>query len=83
MSPPRLCPPAANSISMYMHCRRCLEEFPSGESPSSYARLEVGWTAIGLQVRCVRHDLNVVHIDFEGRTHPANCLPVDAAPPRA
>jgi hypothetical protein len=41
-------------------------------SPKLYARLEVGFTPIGLQIWCARHDVNVVHIDFEGQQHPAN-----------
>ncbi len=50
-----------NEISTYFHCARCLDELPDGQSPQSYARLEAGITADGsTQVRCIRHDLNVV-----------------------
>ena len=68
-------------ISAYMHCRRCLKELPDGESPQSYAQLEVGFTTIGLQVWCKRHNVNVVHIDFQGQKHPANmsCDEVETA----
>jgi len=59
-------------IKMYMHCGRCLSEKPSDQSPGEWARLNVGWTVEGLQVWCTRHDINVVHIDFEGQKHPAN-----------
>lgn len=45
--------------------------FPKA-SPSKYARISVGFTELGIQVWCVRHDVNVIHIDFEGRRHPAN-----------
>ena len=66
----------ARNIHAFFHCRECLKEWKAGdapgESPSSYARLSVGWTALGLQVVCNRHDLNVVHVDFEGWTHPAD-----------
>jgi hypothetical protein len=65
-------PSNLNQSYAFMHCRRCLSELPDGESPESWARLSVGWTAIGLQVWCVRHDVNLLHIDFEGHTHPAN-----------
>ena len=61
-----------NHIRMYMHCRRCIAELPYGESPADYARLEVGFTQRGWQVWCNRHDLNVMHIDFEGQQHPAD-----------
>jgi hypothetical protein len=59
-------------IEAYMHCGMCLKELPSGESPESYARLSVGWTRRGLQVWCVRHEVNVLHVDFEGQKHKAN-----------
>lgn len=65
-----------NAIRAYMHCGLCLQELRDGkapgESPESYARLTVGSTDIGWQVWCVRHDCNVVHIDYEGHVHPAN-----------
>jgi hypothetical protein len=62
--------PVDNQGVMYLHCGRCLDERPDGESPRDWARLSVGYTPIGVQVWCNRHDLNVVHIDFEGHTHP-------------
>lgn len=58
-------------ITSYFHCGKCLEEMKDGvapdQSPSEYSRLEAGWSKHGIQVRCIRHDLNVVHLDFEGR----------------
>ena len=61
-----------NSIKRFFHCSRCTQEMPDGESPSSWADLEVGWTVRGFQVWCKRHDCNVIHMDFEGERHPAN-----------
>ena len=60
------------SITMYLHCRKCLDEIPADTSPSTWAQLDVGWTEIGLQVWCKRHKCNVVNIDFEGQAHPAD-----------
>jgi hypothetical protein len=66
-----------NNIQMFLHCRKCLEDFKNdapgteGESPSSYARYEVGWTIFGIQIWCTRHECNVMHMDFEGVKHPA------------
>jgi hypothetical protein len=64
------------NIHAFLHCRECVNEWNAGEapgnSPSTYARLSVGWTQLGLQVVCNRHDLNVAHIDFEGAQHPAD-----------
>lgn len=58
--------PSANSIQAYMHCAQCLHERPNGTSPKDWCMLNVGWTALGLQVWCTRHNDNVVHIDFQG-----------------
>jgi hypothetical protein len=78
------CPPARdengapttrNVIAAFFHCRKCLQELPRGESPRSWAQLEVGFTEIGLQVYCKRHEINVMHIDFQGQQHPANLQP--------
>lgn len=63
---------ASLAIEAYMHCGLCLKERPDDVSPQDWARLEVGWTRLGLQVWCKRHKCNVVHIDFEGEKHPAN-----------
>lgn len=59
-------------IQLYLHCAQCLAETPPGSSPKDHARLEVGWTMKGVQVWCNRHNCNVVNIDFQGATHPAN-----------
>lgn len=75
--------PSHEAIISYLHCKLCLREF-AGEpirhalgqepatTPRDYARLNVGFTKLGLQVWCVRHDCNVAHIDFQNMTHPAN-----------
>lgn len=69
--------PATNCIQMFFHCGTCLPDKPIDQSPSEWSALEVGWTPIGLQVRCKRCDRNIVHIDFEGQRHPANTTPRD------
>jgi len=56
-----------NKIVAFMHCGKCLNEMPSGVSPKTWAQLEVGWTKLGLQVWCKRHDLNVMNLDFLGQ----------------
>jgi len=60
------------SIGLYLQCALCLEEIPDGVSPEEFAEQSVGWTELGLQVWCSRHKCNIVHIDFEGQTHPAD-----------
>jgi hypothetical protein len=67
----------ANDIKIVLHCRRCIDECPIGESPESWARLSVGWTPRGIQVWCVRYDDNVIHIDFDGQQHSINTAPKD------
>lgn len=63
-----------NEIQMFMHCRKCLAEKPADQTPMA------GWTTQGLQVWCNRHDLNIIHIDFQGAKHPANQTAAPTAP---
>jgi hypothetical protein len=64
--------PNTKEIVSFCHCSLCVKELQDGkapdESPESYARLSVGMTRWGLQVWCVRHDCNVLHMDFEGKS---------------
>lgn len=64
--------PAAEQIKLYLHCKLCLKEMPKGQSPRSYQRVQAGFSPLGLQVWCLRHDANIAHIDFQGMQHPAN-----------
>ena len=66
-----LYPKSKNEILQFFHCKVCGETIHPGMSPSEYQDIEVGWTDKGLQVWCKRHDINIVHIDFEGHRHPA------------
>jgi hypothetical protein len=74
-------PSSNKEILAFIHCGLCTQEViakaeETGEpqSPAAYQQLEIGWTKIGLQIWCRRHDCNVAHIDFEGQRHPANTL---------
>jgi hypothetical protein len=64
--------PNTNEIVSYFHCTQCLQERPAGVSPKEWAQVQAGFTPLGLQVWCNRHEANIVHIDFEGVKHPAN-----------
>lgn len=59
----------------FLHCKKCIQEWKDGkavgESPETYARLTVAYTTMGIQVFCVRHQANVMHVDFQGQRHPA------------
>lgn len=72
---------AGETIHAFLHCKKCLDEWTAegpetaGKSPMTYAALSVGFTPKGLQVICYRHDLNVIHIDFETMKHPADLSP--------
>ena len=67
-------------IVAFIHCGLCVVEYKDrtakgeleGISPGDFQRLEIGWTEPGFQVWCRRHDVNVLHIDFQGHRHPAN-----------
>lgn len=61
---------ASMSIKQFLHCKKCIDELPGGESPESWARLNVGTTKYGFQIWCRRHKCNVLHINFEGVKHP-------------
>jgi hypothetical protein len=71
--------PNTKEIAMFIHCGLCQAELQGGhpgtegESPESYARLSVGPTKWGFQVWCVRHNCNIVHIDYLDRSpFPSN-----------
>lgn len=72
----------SNKIEMYIHCKRCIDEVSGidDESPLNYSRYSAGWTELGIQIWCNRHDCNVVNIDFEGHQHPANTTRIDTTP---
>jgi len=55
-----------NEIVSFMHCKVCLDERPPDLSPREYAQLEVGFTKPGIQIWCKRHEINIMHVDFEG-----------------
>ena len=56
-------------IESFFHCKECMSELPDDESPMDYQRIQAGWTEQGLEVWCIRHDLKIIHIDFEGQQH--------------
>ena len=62
-----------NQIEMYHHCGMCLDEKPADQSPKDWARIQTGWTRDGIQIWCTRHNVNVMHMDFQGQKHPADC----------
>ncbi len=69
-----------HSIREPVVCSKCHDDVAQGltdaASLQDYARLDVGFTDKGLQVWCRRHDVNVVHIDFDNMMPEADfrCL---------
>ncbi len=65
-----------NGIGQNIICSKCETEFLLGSTDSrslqDYSRLDIGFTSIGVQVWCRRHDANVVHIDFAGQKPTAD-----------
>ena len=59
------------AILDYFHCKKCLDELPDDTSPAEYQMIEVGGTEQGIQVWCKRHEINIIHIDFEGQSMTA------------
>ena len=60
-----------NHINLYFNCRLCAREKPADASMAEFQRTQSGFTDRGLQVWCLRHDVNIIHIDFQGARHPA------------
>ncbi|TSA54196.1 MAG: hypothetical protein D4R44_02010 [Actinobacteria bacterium] len=69
-------PDVSERILGFFHCAQCLRElseisrYDNSMSPSDFQEIAVGYTDVGVQVWCKRHDLNIVHYDFEGMSHP-------------
>ena len=64
--------PVNACIEAFLTCFRCLKDKPSDIALRDWTHFSVGFTELGLQVWCVRCNCNVIHIDFEGHTHPDN-----------
>ena len=62
-----------NNIAEPMVCETCLKEYGALQNPDitlrDYVKVDVGFSQIGIQVWCQRHDKNICHIDFEGNRH--------------
>ncbi|MEE8538559.1 MAG: hypothetical protein V3S54_01995 [Woeseiaceae bacterium] len=54
-------------ICTHIHCAMCCEEVPAGESMQDYNWREIGFTDKGIQVWCLRHNCNILHLDFDGQ----------------
>ena len=65
-----------NNITEPMVCETCLKEYGALQNPDitlrDYVKVDVGFSQIGLQVWCQRHDKNICHIDFEGNRPKAD-----------
>lgn len=78
-------PGSKKEIRAFYNCGICVMEFKKllaenspkvvGMSSSEYSQLEVGSTVYGFQVWCRRHEVNVIHADFEGKKITANMHP--------
>ena len=55
-----------NCIGGYLHCAMCLKET---EDKPYQPWIEAGWTKWGIQIWCRIHDVNIMHINFEGSKH--------------
>ncbi len=78
--------PATHKIITFLHCRQCMNEVSLHNihqttemqiTPKDYARYEFGYTQWGMQVWCLRHECNIIHIDYEGRKFFANIKATD------
>ena len=69
-----------NNIKEPVVCETCFKEYQNLYNPDitlrDYVKVDVGFTQIGIQVWCQRHEKNICHIDFAGNRPPADfkCL---------
>jgi hypothetical protein len=54
------------AINHFYNCAKCIAEKPAHLSMEEFARFSFGPTDLGFQLWCVRHDVNVLHIDLQG-----------------
>lgn len=54
-------------IHTHIHCAMCCEEVPEGVSMQEWNLREIGFTDLGIQVWCMRHNCNILHLDFDGQ----------------
>ena len=64
----------SNDITAFMHCGQCIAEWKAGgpevidKSPKEYSDVGVGYTSVGMQVWCNRHECNIAYITIsEGK----------------
>ncbi len=55
-----------NKILSFYHCKTCINN-RENYSPREWARFEFGMTKKGFQLRCVRCNKNIVHLDLLGQ----------------
>tara|TARA_Y100000992_G_C21020970_1_gene375719 strand:+ start:234 stop:542 length:309 start_codon:yes stop_codon:yes gene_type:complete len=60
-----------NKIVEPIVCVKCSDEYLGGFSDAKtlqdYSRIDVGFTNLGLQIWCQRHQVNICHINFDGK----------------
>jgi len=60
-----------NQIKETIVCVKCSDEFMTGstdaKSLQDYSKIDAGFTERGLQLWCQRHQVNICHIDLEGK----------------
>ena len=60
-----------NNITEHVVCQSCLQEYQNIINPSfalrDFIAIDVGFTEIGIQIWCRKHDKNICHIDFDGQ----------------
>ena len=71
------------SIKNHIVCNKCIKELSTLSSKDinlrNFVKFEVGFTSLGIQIWCIRHNINVCHIDFDDNQLSADfrCLEFD------
>jgi hypothetical protein len=58
---------AQQEADEFLRCPKCMRELPFDVSPRDYSHIEAGFSSRGFQVWCLRHEINIVNIDFQGQ----------------
>ena len=68
------------SINSHIVCNECIKELstlPSSDvNLKNFVKFEVGFTKLGIQIWCIRHNINVCHVNFDNNELSADfrCL---------
>jgi hypothetical protein len=61
-------------MKLFINCKKCTEQRPSRFSMEEYSRIGVIKTEDGIQIWCVRHDIEIVFFPYEWEKSKFNTI---------